>query len=287
MKFGVMFSNVGPMGTPDFLPDFARLNEAAGMESLWTVEHVVVPSGYKSTYPYSGDGRMPGAEESPIPDPILPLVYAAAVTEKIKLATGVLILPQRHPFYVAKEIATLDVLSRGRAILGIGVGWLEEEFDALGISFADRASRTREAVAAIRSLWKAEPEAFDGKFFNWGPMHSSPGPVQAAGVPVVVGGHTPIAAKRAARYGDGFFPAVGGPEQLEPLLLVLKEECDKLGRDAGEVEISVGMGDCDLDTALRLQDMGVSRAVIAPRGFDSGSLEKGLAIFDDKVMSRL
>ena len=286
MKFGVMFSNVGPMGGPDFLPDFARMNEEAGMESLWTVEHVVVPEGYKSQYPYSRDGRMPGPENSPIPDPILPLVYAAAFTTKIKLGTGILILPQRHPFYVAKEVATLDVLSKGRAIFGIGVGWLEEEFNGLGVPFKDRASRTRESVAALRSLWKADPEAFDGKFYNWGPMHSNPKPVQTH-LPIVMGGHTDISAKRAARYCDGFFPAIADPEKIEHLIQVLHAECDKLGRNPAEIELSVGAGAIDIDGVKRLEDMGVSRIGVAPAGFDKASLEQGLSAFNDAVLSKL
>ena len=286
MKFGVMFSNVGPMGTPDFLPDFARMNEEAGIESLWTVEHVVVPDGYQSRYPYSADGKMPGPENSPIPDPILPLVYAAAFTSKIKLGTGILILPQRHPFYVAKEIASLDILSRGRAILGIGIGWLQEEFDALGIEFGSRAARTREAVAALRSLWKADAEAFDGKFYNWGPMHSNPTPVQDP-MPIVMGGHTDIAAKRAARYCDGFFPVIGDAAQLEHLLGVLRAECDKLGRNPDEIEISVGAGVANVDMVKRFEDMGVARVAIAPAGFDKGSLEAGLAKFHDDVLSKV
>jgi len=286
MKFGVMFSNVGPMGGPDFLPDFARMNEEAGMESLWTVEHVVVPEGYKSQYPYSRDGRMPGPENSPIPDPILPLVYAAAFTSKIKLGTGIMILPQRHPFYVAKEVATLDVLSKGRAIFGIGVGWLEEEFDGLGIPFNDRAKRTRESVAALRSLWKADPEAFDGKFYNWGPMHSNPKPVQAH-LPIVMGGHTDISAKRAARYCDGFFPATAAPEKIGHLIQVLNAECDKLGRDPSEIELSVGAGAIDIDGVKRLEDMGVDRIGVAPAGFDKATLEQGLSAFHDAVLSKI
>ena len=141
MKFGIAFANAGPFAFPEMLAHLAVEAEKFGIESLWTVEHVVVPVGYESRYPYDPSGKMPGPENIPIPDPILPLAFAAAVTKKIRLGTGVLILPQRHPFYVAKEIATLDVLSGGRAILGIGVGWLREEFDALGIAFDDRAGR--------------------------------------------------------------------------------------------------------------------------------------------------
>ena len=142
MKFALLFANTGPYGLPDRLAHFAQKAEQVGIESLWTVEHVVVPKGYGSQYPYSRDGKMPGPENSPIPDPLIWMTFAAAVTKKIKVATGVLILPQRHPFYVAKEMATLDVLSGGRAILGVGIGWLEEEFRGVGVPFKERAART-------------------------------------------------------------------------------------------------------------------------------------------------
>src|SRR5437868_15530476 len=133
MKFGVMFANVGPYVEPDMAAAFGRIAEEHGIESLWAVEHVVVPADYQSQYPYSPTGRMPGPEESPIPDPLIWLTYLAASTRTLKLGTGVLILPQRNPVVLAKELATLDVLSKGRTILGIGVGWLEEEFNCIGI----------------------------------------------------------------------------------------------------------------------------------------------------------
>lgn len=287
MKFGIMFANVGPFGTPGGLAALARSAEAAGIESLWTVEHVAVPVGYRSRYPYSPDGRMPGPESSPIPDPILPLVYAAAVTERIRLATGVLILPQRHPLYVAKEFATLDQLSGGRAMLGIGVGWLEEEFAALGIPFADRAGRTSEAVRAIRQLWSDGARPFEGKHFRWAALESNPKPLQKPGVPIVVGGHTEIAARRAARYGDGFFPAVADARHLESLLSVIRDECAKRGRKPEEIEVTVGAAFVDADQARRLRDAGASRIAVAPPSFDPADLPRAFADFNDRVASRL
>ena len=166
MKVGLMFANVGPFGLPDHLERLARICDEVGVESLWTVEHVVVPKGYQSEYPYSPNGKMPGPEESPIPDPVLPLAFAAAVTDRLRFGTGVMILPQRHPAYVAKEMATLDVLSKGRAMLGVGIGWLREEFETVGVPFKERAPRTEESVRAIRSLW-GEPAPFDGRFYCW------------------------------------------------------------------------------------------------------------------------
>ena len=199
MKFGVAFANVGPFVQPEEAAFLAQSCEEAGIESLWTVEHVAVPTGYRSQYPYSADGRMPGPENSSIPDPLLWLAYVAAATTKIRLATGILILPQRHPIYVAKEVATLDVLSKGRALLGIGIGWLEDEFRALGIPFEERVARTEEACAALRTLWKPGAHAFKGDYYAWEALESNPKPVQPGGVPIVVGGHVLGAARRAAR----------------------------------------------------------------------------------------
>src|SRR6266481_241620 len=142
MKFGLMYANVGPFAAPELLTHLATTAERVGLESIWAVEHVVVPVGYKSTYPYDPSGRMPAPEQMPIPDPLLSLCYAAAVTKTLRLGTGIVILPQRHPLYVAKEVATLDVLSHGRVLFGIGVGWLAEEFESLGIPFEERAART-------------------------------------------------------------------------------------------------------------------------------------------------
>jgi len=286
MKIGIMFANVGPFGTPEVLTPFAQAADEAGIESLWTVEHVAVPVGYESTYPYSPTGKMPGPENSSIPDPLLPLAFAAAVTKKIRFGTGILILPQRHPIYVAKEAATLDQLSGGRFTLGIGIGWLAEEFAALGVPFDDRASRTRESVEAMRALWKDGPYAHDGKFFSWPAIESNPKPVQKGGIPIVIGGHTDIAAKRAARYGDGFFPAIPDLTKLDHLKGVMAAECAKVGRDPGEIELSIG-GVATLDYVKQCQDLGVSRIGIPPMGFDIDSIRKGLDKLNDEVLSKL
>ncbi len=286
MKFGIAFANAGPFAYPEGIGHLARTAEAAGFESIWTIEHVVIPVGYKSPYPYDPSGRIPAPENMPMPDPLLPLAYAAAVTKTIRLATGILILPQRHPLYVAKEVATLDVLSHGRVILGIGIGWLAEEFAALGIPFAERAARTAESVRALRALWQDEPSAFAGKYYRWPAVESHPKPVQKPGVPIVVGGHTEAAARRAARYGDGFFPGVTDPTRLGPLLDVMRAECARVGRDPKTIEITAGMNVPDVDQVRRLEDLGVGRIPIAPPAFDPEGLERGLAEFRDRVMAK-
>jgi probable F420-dependent oxidoreductase len=287
MKLGFAFANAGPFADPATLAHLAERSEAAGIESLWTVEHVFVPAGYQSEYPYDKSGKMPGGDSFPIPDPVLPLAFVAARTSKIRLATGVMILPQRHPAYVAKEMATLDVLSRGRAILGIGVGWLKEEFAALGVPFESRAARTREAVAAIRSLWKGDPKGFEGEFFKWGPVTALPKPVQPGGVPIVIGGHTELAAKRAARYCDGFFPGRGKEEELKHLLDVMRRECDRVGRNAAEIEITLPLPARDPEAVRRYAALGASRLIMGPPGFDRKTIDDGLAALKSELIDRL
>lgn len=286
MKFGLMFANAGPFGRPESLAHLAQTAEAAGFESIWTVEHVVVPVGYRSAYPYSASGKMPGPEDAPMPDPLLPLAFVAALTKTLRLGTGVMILPQRHPAYVAKEVATLDVLSGGRALLGVGIGWLKEEFEAIGIPFAERVSRTEESVRAIRSLWAPKAAPFEGRHFRWPAVESSPKPLQPGGVPIIVGGHVEGAARRAARIGDGFFPARGGLNTLPGLLAALRDECAKVGRDASKIEITTGGALSGPDDVKRYADLGVSRLVIPPPGFDREGLARGLGELSEKFIGR-
>jgi len=253
---------------------------------MWTVEHVVIPQDYKSPYPYSSSGKIPGGEDVSIPDPLLPLAFAAAVTKKIKLATGVLILPQRHPLYVAKETATLDQLSNGRAILGIGSGWLEEEFTSLGLDFHTRGARTDEAIKSLRALWNENAATFHGKHFNFGPVKCFPKPVQKGGVPIHIGGHSPAAAKRAGRYGDGFFPALAEIPKLKELFAMMNSEAEKAGRDPKKIELSC-MGRARVDELKAFEDIGITRVVIAPPAFDAEGLTRGLEKLQNEVIAKL
>jgi probable F420-dependent oxidoreductase len=279
-----MFANVAVYGTPDGAIGMGRIAEECGFESVWTVEHVVVPSGYESQYPYSPTGKMPGPEESPIPDPLIWLTWVAAATTRLRLGTGILILPQRQPLVLAKEIATLDLLSSGRVELGVGVGWLREEFDALGVPWDGRGARTEEYVDVLRRLWTEPETAYEGSFTSFAAVKSYPKPAQAGGVPVHVGGHTEAAARRAGRIGDGFFPGAA-LDKLPRLVEVMRAAAAEAGRDPDAIEITAG-GVLDLDGVKRLADLGVTRVVIPPLGFDLETLRTQFGNFSENVIAR-
>ena len=284
-----MFANVGPMAFAEGAIGIAQAAEEAGIESLWTVEHTVVPAGYQSAYPYSDDGRMPGPEDSPIPDPLIWMAYVAAATSTIRLATGILILPQRNPVTLAKEVATLDQLSGGRVELGVGVGWLEEEFDAIGIPFKERGKRTDDHIEALRALWSQSPATHHGDYSSFADVYSRPGPAQAS-IPIVIGGHSKPAARRAGRLGDGFFPGRGSHEDLTELIGVMRQAAADAGRNPDDIEITSGgngaLGSGALDEVKRLEDMGVSRVIIPPLAFDVEGQRTAFAKYGDDVIAR-
>ncbi|MBA2325690.1 MAG: LLM class F420-dependent oxidoreductase, partial [Actinobacteria bacterium] len=261
------------------------LAEEHGFESLWTVEHTVVPAGYASEYPYSADGKMPGGDAVSITDPLIWMSWVAAITTRLRVATGILILPQRNPITLAKQVATLDMLSGGRVDLGVGVGWLREEFDALGVPFEERGARTDEYIAALRALWSDDPVTFKGEFVSFERCHSNPKPVQKGGIPIVVGGHTNAAARRAGRLGDGFFPGRASDEELRPLIETMRASATDAGRDSDAIEITAG-GVFDLDGVKRFADLGVGRIVIPPLGFDLETLKGTIGNFADSVIAK-
>ena len=274
MKLGVSFANSGKFSRPDLFGELARGCEAIGIESIWTVEHVVIPQPHMP-YPGSKDGQMPGGDEVPIPDPLIPLAYAAAITSKLKLSTGVIILPQRHPLYLAKQLATLDVLSNGRLMVGIGSGWMKEEFDALQVPFNVRGARTDESIEAMRTLWREAVASFYGKHFYFKDVKSYPKPLQKNGIPIHIGGHSVAAARRAGRYGDGFFPTVTSPEKLRELFDLARAEAKKVGRNPDAIEFSA-MAAPKPDSVKALRDIGVSRIIFAPPSSDPAKLRTGL-----------
>ncbi len=258
MKFGLRYCNTGTYVDPAKAVELAQAGEEAGFESMWTVEHTVVPGGYGSAYPYATSGKLAGGDDAiPLPDPLIWMAYVAAVTKRIKLGTAIMILPQHNPVVVAKQVATLDYMSNGRILLGIGVGWLKEEFEALGVPFEDRGRRTDEYMQVLRELWGSEKPTFSGEFMRFKDAYCRPQPVNGT-VPLIVGGHSKAAARRAGRLGDGFFPARGVPKELFD---IAREAAKEAGRDPDKIEFTVSLPE-KLEDIPALAAMGVSRVMV-------------------------
>ncbi|MCW5746905.1 MAG: LLM class F420-dependent oxidoreductase [Alphaproteobacteria bacterium] len=288
MKFALHFGN-NTFPAPEDAKRVAQLAEAAGFDSIFTVEHVVWPTNYSSVYPYGPTGRLPGNPSTRMPDPLIWMAYVAAVTTRLRLMTAVVILPQRNPLVLAKEVATLDYMSGGRIELGIGVGWLKEEFAALGVPFERRGKRTDEYVAAMRALWAGDDASFAGEFVNFSGVSCNPKPLRGS-VPIVVGGHSEAAAKRAGRLGDGFFPSIGAQVDVMPLLDVVRRTAEAAGRDPKAVELITGcpgaLPDSGIDPRAAVEERikrGVGRVALPLRAF-MPNLEEGLQRFGETVI---
>ena len=289
MKFGIAFANTMSWTTPDGAIRAAQAAEAAGFDSLWTVEHVIFPEGYRSEYPYSPDGKMPMGAATPMPDPLIWLAFLASATTTLRLATGILILPERNPIVLAKEVATLDHLSGGRVELGIGVGWLEEEFAALGIPWERRGERTDDYVHAMRALWSGDRVSYTGEFAAFADVSSNPKPVNGT-VPFVIGGHSVAAAKRAGRLGDGFFPGKGSPAELAELIRVMNEAAEAAGRDPRSIEVTAGaagiFGADPVGAVEEMAALGVSRLMVPAFVLMKPSEAEAMEAFAERVIRR-
>lgn len=283
MEFGLAFANTMQFSTREGLVELAQGAETAGFDSLWTVEHVIFPDGYESEYPYDPSGKMAMAAKTPLPDPLIWLTWVAAVTTDLKLGTGILILPQRNPIVLAKVLGTLDDLSGGRVELGIGVGWLREEFDALGIPFERRGARTDEYIGAMRALWDGDHAEFHGDFVDFAGISSNPKPARGR-VPIHIGGHTRRAAERAGRIGDGFFPGAGDPGEL---IDIMRQTASDAGRDADSIEVTAidtgVFGEDPVGAVQALVDKGVDRIPVPAFLFLNDTADS-LAAFAEKVI---
>ena len=270
MKVGLAFaSSVGIEGTDAV--EICRVAEEVGFESVWGGEHVILPDTIVSKYPYTEDGKIPAEPDTPIPDPLIWLSYVAAAAPTLQLGTCILIVPQRNPLVLAKELATLDRLSGGRVELGLGVGWLEEEFDALGIPWARRGARNDEYIEAMRALWAGPHAEFHGEFVDFAPATCSPRPVNG-NIPVIVGGDSDAALNRAVRIADGYFPGEGDFERLTALLGRLRQKAEEAGRDPSSIAINTMFGAQMMDPAAGVEQMasaGVDRIMI-PAFFFAG-----------------
>lgn len=262
----------GVTSDPEWMTRFAQHAEANGFESLYTVEHVIVPGTYREAYPYSETGRMPLAVDCPIPDPLDLLAFLAGRTTTLRLATGVLVGPHHHPLMLAKRLATIDVLSGGRMTLGVGVGWMREELSALGVDFSRRGRRLDELLVALRTLWSLPPHSesadgatYRGEFFEFSDVWCEPRPVQPGGVPIHIGGHSDAAARRAGLLGDGFHPLGLDDEELSSRWALVRRTAIDAGRDPDAIELSVTvpLKGFDTGTVERAIEMGVHRLVVS------------------------
>ncbi len=240
----------------------AQRAERVGFESFWLPEHPVIPVNTDSRYGGTADGSIP-AFMNDLGDPLIGLAMASVSTHKIKLGTAVSLVPEHNPLLQAKQIATLDLLSGGRFIFGIGAGWLKEETEIMGGDFEHRWSQTREAVSAMKELWTKDEAEFHGRFYDFPPVRCSPKPVQKPHPPVLLGGFAPNVFKRIAAWGDGWMPIRVTPEQVKMGRATLDELANAAGRDPKSLSVTVAGAPADRDSISRLEEAGADRVIVA------------------------
>jgi probable F420-dependent oxidoreductase len=250
--------------TPELVRAVGREAEERGFESIWVAEHVVLFDEYDSAYPYDPSGRFPAGGDAGMVEPFTALTYLAAVTERIRLGTGICLVPQRNPVYTAKAVTDLDALSGGRVDFGVGVGWLREEFEALGMPFDRRGQRADEYLAAMRSLWCDEVSEYHGELYDLRPCRMYPKPVQRPRPRIHVGGESDAALRRVARLGQGWFTFGRLPEDLPPALERLDAALAAEGRTRADITLSVSpyMHPVTPESVGRYAELGVDRLVV-------------------------
>ncbi len=274
MKIGFFAVGIGATAEPRALRAVAMAAERLGFATLWAPEHVVLVERYASQYPYSS-GQFPGPPNLPIADPFTTLAFAAACTSTIRLGTGICLVPEHNPLVLAKTAATLDVLSGGRFILGAGVGWLAEEFAALGVPFERRGPRTREYIEIMRKLWTEASSTHAGEFARFEGVLSYPKPVRRAGIPVWFGGESEAALRRVAAYGDGWIGFKVLPAAAAEKIRHIEELLRVNGRARADVTLAVSPYTDPItpDDLKRYRDAGADEVVLLLRGRPRGEAE--------------
>ena len=270
MKIGIPLFRL----RPEQMPAVARRAEELGFDSVWVPEHLVFPVQIASRYPYAADGVAPVRVDAPHLDPMILLSFIAAATSRIRLGTNIYILPLRHPLVTARVVMSLDVMSGGRVTFGVGIGWLEEEFRAVGVDFDTRAGRTRECVRALKAIWtESEPE-FHGRYFSFGPVKFEPKPAQQPHPPIVFGGETDAALKRAAALGQGWYGVGHTPQSAGRQVAKLRALLAEAGRGGEPFEntVSHGAGTLTGEEVRAYANAGIDRVVVLPwrRGSEAG-----------------
>ena len=271
MRFGVHLVAAGKMIEGESIARVARRAEELGYDSLWVSDHIIFPTQLQSAYPYSPDGKLPLDPNNPLLEPFTVLSYAAAVTKKIKLGTSVIIVPYRDPLVTAKIVSSLDVLSGGRFIFGVGVGWLEEEFRALRQNLRDRAAQTREALLAMKACWTQDSPEFHGKFFDFSEIKFAPKPRQKPYPPIWFGGNSLPALKRAVECGDGWHAVWETPEEVTEKAKILRDLCTKAGKNFADFPLTINVNNrvpYTIENVKKYEAAGISMMFI-PRSFQA------------------
>jgi probable F420-dependent oxidoreductase len=288
----VKFVVVGAFSDPSHYCAMARSAEESGWYGLATSDHVVHPEKIRSAYPYTGNGKPRWQAEAPWPDPWVAIGAMAGVTERLRFFTNIYVLPLRDPFSVAKAVATAAVLSGDRVALGIGVGWMKEEFELLGRNFHDRGRRTDEMIEVMRKLWAGGMVEHHGQFYHFDRLQMSPAPKQR--VPIYVGGLSEAALRRAARLGDGWISDIHSIEELRDLIAKLRRYREENGREAEPFQVIGAASDVvDIDGYRRLEEAGVTHLLTVPWIFYGGSTESiadkrdGIRRFGEDIIAKM
>ena len=309
MKFGVSISNVGPAAQTENVLTIARLAQELEYDSIWVGDHLFTPYEVKPNYPYSTTGRYRVNPSDNVLEPLITMAFMAGVVEAPMVGVSVLIIPYRNPVVTAKMLATLDVLSGGRVILGAGIGWMPEEFEALGASYEDRASVTDEYIEMFKEFCTTEKSSFQGKHYQVSDIGFYPKPVQKPHPPVWIGGYSRAAIRRAVRLGDAWHPSNIAPQTIMEKLPTLKRLCQELGRDPDSIEITtrtnnVGFGDVGnesdgriaplsgtpqqmIDAIHQYEEAGVSQIVMGLRDSTKDGMVETVKRFAEDVRARL
>ncbi len=283
MKFGIHYS-IGVNADPQ-ADDYIRVAQKAeelGYHSLWLGDHIVIPEKIEAAYPYSADGAAGFPRRAPFPDPFVLLGGLALATSRILLGTSVIVIPYRNPLAVAKAVTTVDLLSHGRFQFGVGVGWLKEEFDALGEDFTRRARQTREYLHIMKAVWRAEPASFSGEFLTFSDIHNVPLPVQKPHPPIIFGGESLPALKRVADLGDGWQPGTASLKVLSKSVPQLQALMTERGRDYADLSVSALSAAGPLlrkpEVIPQLGELGVRELILFMTAADT---QKTLAVIEE------
>jgi probable F420-dependent oxidoreductase len=259
----------GRMGERDTLLAIAQSAESTGLTRVWFGDHVVYPVDYTHNYP-AGDGSLPYNPASPQLDVVVAMSWVLASTRRVGVGTTVMVIAERQPVLLAKQLATLDRLSDGRLLLGVGVGWMPEEYEALGVPANARGARTDECIEALRALWTEEVPSYAGRHVSFAPLHCNPKPAQPGGIPIWVGGRGDRALERVAAYGHGWLPGTGDAEMIRDGWERIRRRAEELGRDGDAIGVVATISDLDLDVTKRkladVAELGVTEAIVPAQG---------------------